>query len=195
MKKLFQFALFFFSLVLFACGSSQKTTNDLGTELSDSKAHQVWRKDMSSRAIGNGLHFREQAAVNIAELQARAVLARKIATAIKFAAREEFGSDQIFVGNDKVGLSNSDQSAGGVDRVEAISEEIVRNAEVLEISRYKMKNNQYNVYVCVGYAGGKAEMSEKAFHALQQSIPDDQKQKLRDDRAKVIKNIQESFNK
>lgn len=195
MKKLFQFFVISLSLFLCACGSSQKSTNDSGDELSDSKAHLEWRKDKSSRAIGNGQHFREQAAINIAELQARGALARKVATAIKYAARDEFDNDKKYVGNDDAGKSIADQNSGNVDRIEAISEEIIKGAEILEISRFKLKNNQYNVYVCVGYPGGKEKMAEKAFQALEQLIPDDQKQKLRADRDKIIKEIQQSFNK
>lgn len=195
MKKSVQFFVFGLTLVLCACGSGKKATNDLGEELSNSKAHTAWMMDKSSRAVGNGQHFREQAAVNIAELQARATLARKMSTAIKYAAREEFGSDQKFAGNDEAGRSIADQSAGAVDRAEAISQEIIRSAEIVEISRFKQKNNQYNVYVCVGFTGGKTEMAEKAYQALEQLIPDDQKQKLRNDRDKIIKDIQQSFNK
>ena len=193
MKKLFQ--LFVIVLTLFACGSSKKLTNNLGEELSDSKAHKAWMIDTSTRAIGNGQHFREQAAINIAELQARAALARKMATAIKYSIREEFGGDQKFTGTDEAGKPISDQSSGGAERAEAISEEIVKNAEIIEISRFKLNNSQYNVYVCVGYTGGKTEMAEKAFEAMEQLIPDDQKQKLREDRAKIIEGIKKSFNK
>ena len=64
----------------------------------------------------------------------------------------------------------------------------------MEISRYK-KGNQYNVYVCVGYSGGKKEIVENAFNVLNQAISDDLKQKLRRDRDKVIKDIEESFMK
>ena len=195
MKILFHGLALCLSLALCACGSSQKSTNDLGEEMSDSKAHNAWRIDPSSRSIGNGQHFREQAAINIAELQARAALARKLSTAIKYTAREEFGGDQKFVGNNEVGKSVSEHSEGNVDRVEAISREIVKDASIIEISRFKQKDNQYNAYVCVGYIGGKKEMAEKAYQALEQLIPDGEKQKIRDDRDKIIKNIQASFDK
>ena len=194
-NKLFYFASALLSLALVACGSSNKVSNnELGIEIGTSKAHQTWANDPSSRAIGNGMHFREQAAINIAELQARGALARKIATAVKYAGREEFGKDEIYTDKGQSFGSASDQSASFDDRVEALSNQVVSNAELMEISRYK-KGNQFNVYVCVGYSGGKKEIVENAFNILNQAISDDLKQKLRRDRDKVIKDIEESFMK
>lgn len=192
-------ALFALVVLLAACGSKKgvvnTNTSGLGEELGSTKAHLCWMQDKSSRAVGEGVHFREQAAINTAELQARGTLARKIASAIITVGSEEFGSETIFAGDDNSGRSVSDQSAAAVDRVAGKAKEIIQGAQILEMSRFKQKNNQYKVYVCVGFAGGKQEMAEKAMKGIEQLIPDSQRQKAEANRDKALKRLDDLFAK
>lgn len=141
---------------------------------------ELYEQNPSVRAYGQGQHFKEMTARNIAELQANAMFARKIEQAV-ISATEDLGiSLSQYAADDKSGRSVTDQSAESKDLAASISQQVVRDAHVIKTSRYIGKNNQFTVFVCMEYGTDK--------DALVKDIEDKVKEKISaDDRATLEK--------
>lgn len=167
-----------------SCGTSQKTVsgevNPYGKSVASEPCIELYEQNPSVRAYGQGQHFKEMTARNIAELQANAMFARKIEQAV-ISATEDLGiSLSQYAADDKSGRSVTDQSAESKDLAASISQQIVRDAHVIKTSRYIGKNNQFTVFVCMEYGTDK--------DALVKDIEDKVKEKISaDDRATLEK--------
>lgn len=167
-----------------ACGTSQKTVsgevNPYGKAVASEPCIEFYEQNPSVRAYGQGQHFKEMTARNIAELQANAMFARKIEQAV-ISATEDLGiSLSQYAADDKSGRSVTDQSAESKDLAASISQQVVRDAHVIKTSRYIGKNNQFTVFVCMEYGTDK--------DALVKDIEDKVKEKISaDDRATLEK--------
>lgn len=167
-----------------SCGTSQKTVsgevNPYGKSVASEPCIELYEQDPSVRAYGQGQHFKEMTARNIAELQANAMFARKIEQAV-ISATEDLGiSLSQYAADDKSGRSVTDQSAESKDLAASISQQVVRDAHVIKTSRYIGKNNQFTVFVCMEYGTDK--------DALVKDIEDKVKEKISaDDRATLEK--------
>lgn len=167
-----------------SCGSSQKTVsgevNPYGKSVASEPCIELYEQNPSVRAYGQGQHFKEMTARNIAELQANAMFARKIEQAV-ISATEDLGiSLSQYAADDKSGRSVTDQSAESKDLAASISQQVVRDAHVIKTSRYIGKNNQFTVFVCMEYGTDK--------DALVKDIEDKVKEKISaDDRATLEK--------
>ena len=167
-----------------SCGTSQKTVsgevNPYGKSLASEPCIDLYEQNPSVRAYGQGQHFKEMTARNIAELQANAMFARKIEQAV-ISATEDLGiSLSQYAADDKSGRSVTDQSAESKDLAASISQQVVRDAHVIKTSRYIGKNNQFTVFVCMEYGTDK--------DALVKDIEDKVKEKISaDDRATLEK--------
>lgn len=167
-----------------SCGTSQKTVsgevNPYGKSVASEPCIELYEQNPSVRAYGQGQHFKEMAARNIAELQANAMFARKIEQAV-ISATEDLGiSLSQYAADDKSGRSVTDQSAESKDLAASISQQVVRDAHVIKTSRYIGKNNQFTVFVCMEYGTDK--------DALVKDIEDKVKEKISaDDRATLEK--------
>lgn len=167
-----------------SCGTSQKTVsgevNPYGKSVASEPCIELYEQNPSVRAYGQGQHFKEMIARNIAELQANAMFARKIEQAV-ISATEDLGiSLSQYAADDKSGRSVTDQSAESKDLAASISQQVVRDAHVIKTSRYIGKNNQFTVFVCMEYGTDK--------DALVKDIEDKVKEKISaDDRATLEK--------
>lgn len=167
-----------------SCGTSQKTVsgevNPYGKSVASEPCIDLYEQNPSVRAYGQGQHFKEMTARNIAELQANAMFARKIEQAV-ISATEDLGiSLSQYAADDKSGRSVTDQSAESKDLAASISQQVVRDAHVIKTSRYIGKNNQFTVFVCMEYGTDK--------DALVKDIEDKVKEKISaDDRATLEK--------
>ena len=167
-----------------SCGTSQKTVsgevNPYGKSVASEPCIELYAQNPSVRAYGQGQHFKEMTARNIAELQANAMFARKIEQAV-ISATEDLGiSLSQYAADDKSGRSVTDQSAESKDLAASISQQVVRDAHVIKTSRYIGKNNQFTVFVCMEYGTDK--------DALVKDIEDKVKEKISaDDRATLEK--------
>lgn len=167
-----------------SCGTSQKTVsgevNPYGKSVASEPCIELYEQNPSVRAYGQGQHFKEMTARNIAELQANAMFARKIEQAV-ISATEDLGiSLSQYAADDKSGRSVTDQSAESKDLAASISHQVVRDAHVIKTSRYIGKNNQFTVFVCMEYGTDK--------DALVKDIEDKVKEKISaDDRATLEK--------
>ncbi len=167
-----------------SCGTSQKTVsgevNPYGKSVASEPCIELYEQNPSVRAYGQGQHFKEMTARNIAELQANAMFVRKIEQAV-ISATEDLGiSLSQYAADDKSGRSVTDQSAESKDLAASISQQVVRDAHVIKTSRYIGKNNQFTVFVCMEYGTDK--------DALVKDIEDKVKEKISaDDRATLEK--------
>lgn len=167
-----------------SCGTSLKTVsgevNPYGKSVASEPCIELYEQNPSVRAYGQGQHFKEMTARNIAELQANAMFARKIEQAV-ISATEDLGiSLSQYAADDKSGRSVTDQSAESKDLAASISQQVVRDAHVIKTSRYIGKNNQFTVFVCMEYGTDK--------DALVKDIEDKVKEKISaDDRATLEK--------
>lgn len=167
-----------------SCGTSQKAVsgevNPYGKSVASEPCIELYEQNPSVRAYGQGQHFKEMTARNIAELQANAMFARKIEQAV-ISATEDLGiSLSQYAADDKSGRSVTDQSAESKDLAASISQQVVRDAHVIKTSRYIGKNNQFTVFVCMEYGTDK--------DALVKDIEDKVKEKISaDDRATLEK--------
>lgn len=167
-----------------SCGTSQKTVsgevNPYGKSVASEPCIELYEQNPSVRAYGQGQHFKEMTARNIAELQANAMFARKIEQAV-ISATEDLGiSLSQYAADEKSGRSVTDQSAESKDLAASISQQVVRDAHVIKTSRYIGKNNQFTVFVCMEYGTDK--------DALVKDIEDKVKEKISaDDRATLEK--------
>lgn len=167
-----------------SCGTSRKAVsgevNPYGKSVASEPCIELYEQNPSVRAYGQGQHFKEMTARNIAELQANAMFARKIEQAV-ISATEDLGiSLSQYAADDKSGRSVTDQSAESKDLAASISQQVVRDAHVIKTSRYIGKNNQFTVFVCMEYGTDK--------DALVKDIEDKVKEKISaDDRATLEK--------
>lgn len=181
MKKIALLIISAFVAGLFAaCGSSKNTSrpDDSYEQLTDDICITLQEQSPETRAFGMGEHFNMNTANNIAELQARGKFARAIATAIKQATSDQSLGLTKYAADDNSGASVTDQGNGVNDWTEGIAQEIVRNTVVIKTSRYKGKNNQYRVYVCLEYKAGLDAMVNEISETVKDKISDTDKDKL-----------------
>ncbi len=187
MKKLFIFAAIVGAVSLASCKTQQPTssaapksavTSAIGQALPDEPCITLSEEAPAIRKYGNGTHFKEATARNIAEAQARGAFARSIAAAITTATEDLGVSLDKYAGDDTEGKSVSDQSGEANDFVMSIAREVVKNTHPIKTSRYIKPNNQYNIYVCLEYMGTENQMAEQAESALKDKISADDRAKL-----------------
>lgn len=175
MKKIFLMALTASVMLLNSCGtqksaSSSAIKSSIGEALPEEPCITLAEEAPAIRKYGNGQHFKESTARNIAENQARASFARSIAAAVVTATEEIGVSLDKYAGDDTAGRSVSDQSGEGNDFVMSIAKEIVKNTHPIKTSRYLKSNNQYNIYVCLEYMGTENQMGEQIEECLKDKI-------------------------
>ncbi len=182
MKKIFVMAISAAAL-LASCGvankpASSEAVNPYGPAVAAEPCIELYEQSPYNRAYGNGQHFKESTARNIAELQARAMFASKIETAVS-SATKDIGIDLTkYSGNNESGQIAMDQSAGGGSAVKAISHQILRNTHTIKTSRYFKSNNQFTVFVCMEYGGDKKELVNQIEQTVKDMISPEDRAKL-----------------
>lgn len=173
------------SLFVASCGGGKKTvsgpSNVGDVALADEPCQLYALEQPARRASGVGLHFSESTARNIAELQARAQLARALQACITTATRESKFETTLFSADDKAGASVTDQSGKSDDSAFGIAKEQIAGAVMVKVSRYKTPNNQYRIYVCVEYQEDVPQMAGKIAKAFSEKLTPEQKDKVKFD--------------
>jgi hypothetical protein len=157
------------SIVAMSCGSNkqtaktpqQKAAADRGIKLEAEACEKLsMEKTADWRASGNGLSPKEAFAKNVAELNAKARLARQL-------------EEQI---NSLIRVFNQQHEAGGVQDFsakatgieEGYADQLLTNVKTICSNTYVKEDGSYNVYVCV-------EMSEQNLSAIHKKLSADKK--------------------
>ncbi|GHT43440.1 hypothetical protein AGMMS49965_17210 [Bacteroidia bacterium] len=181
MKKKFIFAAtaVIAGVMITGCGSVKPVAQAKGAQVLQSNVCQELQEaSPSTRAVGQGTHFKEQTARNIAETQARAAFARALSSKIKTATSEETLGYDLYSGDGASGAAVSDQGAKQNDFAQSIANETISNTVVIKTYRELLPNNQYNVWVCLESQAGVADIAAKVAQKVQQRIPDEEKMKM-----------------
>jgi hypothetical protein len=179
MKKMFVLAAItvIVGIMVIGCGS-KKVAPSLGLVVEQNICEKLQEEKPAIRAVGQGTHFKEQTAKNIAEVQARAQFARALSSKIKTSTSEEaFGYD-IYSGDAVSGSTATDQGAKQNDLAQSIANEVVNNTAVIKTFKELLPNDQYNVWVCLEYQAGISDLATSIAKKVQQRIPEEQKEKM-----------------
>jgi hypothetical protein len=154
--------------ILSSCGSSnvaktpeQKAAANRGVKLDKEECEELaMRESKNWRAAGNGASAKETFAKDIAELNAKARLARQLEEQINslirtFNQQHAVGNAQDLVGKD-TGIT------------EGYADQLLSNVKVVCSNTYVKEDGSYNVYVCV-------EMGEESLSRIHKKLTDDQK--------------------
>lgn len=169
--------------LLTACGTAKRTTsaggeNPYGKAVASEPCIELYEQAPFKRAYGQGQHFKEMTARNIAELQANAMFARKIEQAV-IAATEDLGvSLSKYAADDKNGRSVTDQSGESNDLAASIAQQVIRNAHVIKTTRYIAKNNQFTVFVCSEYGSDEDALVGLIEQKVKDRISDEDRAKI-----------------
>ena len=156
------------SVLFTACGSSnkaktpaQKVAADRGVKLDKEECEELAMKSSKTwRATGNGTSPKETFARDIAELNAKARLARSLEEQINtlirtFNQQHEAGNTQDFAGK-----------STGIEQ--GYADQLLTNVKIICSNSYVKQDGTYNVYVCV-------EMSNEELPAIHKKLSADKK--------------------
>lgn len=168
------------ALLVCSCGSSKKVSNTgpYGQRMEEEQCITIYKQKPKVRAYGSGSHFKEATALSLAEANARAMMARKIETAV-IAATEEIGiSLEQYAAGREDSQWVTDQSGQSGSLVQSVAQELVRNTHVIETSRYYGQNNQFTVFVCIEFLGKETDMAKAAEKAMKEKIKAEDRAKI-----------------
>ena len=175
------------TVLLSACGSSKSAQNvapaasgssSYGTEIQLNDCQRLAEEMPATRAVGDGVSYKLSTAKNYAELQARAALARAIATKITAATQQSGLSWEKFAGDLEKGGAAVDEGTKSDDSAFGIAKETVTNAVVIKTNQYMQPNRQYHVFVCVEYQGGAESLAQDITEKIGQQVPDEERLKM-----------------
>ncbi len=183
-----------------SCSSSKSTQNSTKSQIIQDVAvaaepcDEYAMADPIRRASGNGVHFKEVTATNLAQLNARANLARALQSMIETATGNYADSNDMFTAEEAESASITDQSAKVKDWEKGVAKEIVKGAPIVKKSRYRTANNQWNIYVCVELKTSIAEIAAQVTRAFEEAFSPEQKARISFDACKFEESIKEEFN-
>lgn len=192
--------------LLSGCGSSKQTPTPGGTTkgttasadgllLEDNECMTLQQVSPTNRAWGNAKDFDLSTAVALAEGDARAKMARAIATAVKAATQKSNFNITQHAGNETEGHEMTDGGSKQNSLVSQIANEVVENAVAIKTSRYILPNRQYNIYVCLEYQGGVSNLSRRVVEKVKQQISDEDRLKMEYEFQKFEKSVNEEIEK
>jgi hypothetical protein len=151
-----------------ACGSAktaktpeQKAAMNRGVKLEKEECEELAMKESKNwRASGNGVSPKADFARNLAELSAKARLARQLEEQINsliraFNQQHEAGRTQELVGK-------------ATEITEGYADQLLSNVKTICSNTYVKEDGSHNVYVCV-------EMGEETLSRIHKKLTDDQK--------------------
>ena len=167
------------ALFMASCGTSRQSTSSIyGQKIEEDQCITVYKQKPAIRGYGSGSHFKETSAQALAEANARAMMARKIETAI-IAATEEIGvSLEQYAAGREDSQWVTDQSAESNTFVQSIAQQVVKNTHIIESSRYYGKNQQFTVFVCLEFNGKESDLTRSAEKALKEKIKAEDRAKI-----------------
>ena len=164
------------TVILAGCGATQqiasikKNANPDGQLLEDNPCIEYAMLKPRTRAYGDGTHFKESTATNIAEMQARGKFARRIESAV-LSATEEIGvSLEKYAGDAMGGARATDQSSEANDLASSIASQCIKNTSIVKVTRYYTENQQYKIFVCLEFGGSEDEMAEQIVQSVVDKI-------------------------
>ncbi|MDR1221359.1 MAG: hypothetical protein LBL07_00580 [Tannerella sp.] len=142
------------------------------------------------RTVGVGVDYDESTAKSVAELQARGEFVRKMSDLIT-TATEVQTDGMTLTGTD--GQSVTDHARGVKNLISGVERKVVKNTSVIDYIKYKLPNNQYQIYVCLEYLDGISEMADEIAKTVVQQIPEDQKLKVKFEFDRYKKQVEEDL--
>ena len=184
-------------MILASCGSSKTATMAGPTKmkLALDECQELAQAKPAIRAWGEGINFRLSKASDFAELNARSKFARAIAAAIKTAQSEEGMSYSKSSTDMKEGNSVRDEAAKSNDMSISVAEETVRNTVIIKTSQYQQIDGSYQVFVCLEYQAGVAQLAEDVTKKVQQRVSDDDRMKMNFEFEKFRNRVEEELKK
>ncbi len=186
-----------------SCGSSKSAQNNAKSQqnqiiqdvaVAAEPCDEYAMSDPVRRASGNGVHFKEVTATNLAQLNARANLARALQSMIETATENYADGNDMFTAEEMESASITDQSAKVKDWEKGVAKEIVKGAPIVKKSRYRTANNQWNIYVCVELKTSVAEIAARVTRAFEEAFSPEQKARISFDACKFEESMKEEFN-
>lgn len=184
--------------LLSACGGSKNAT--LGStskktkiELDECQQYAMAKPDI--RAWGEGVSFNLSKASNLAELQARAKMARAIESKVKDAMQNSGLTYTKASTNGVQGAMASDEGAKQNEEQTSIANQVIKSTAVVKTSQYAQQDGTYQVFVCVEYREGVSKMAEEITNLVQQQVSDEERLKMNFEFEKFRKQIEEELKK
>ena len=191
------------ALVLASCSSSKTTTAvgssvtsvDEGQEIAMTECEKYAEELPGLRFAASGDSWDMNRSRQAAEAAARNQLASAIASKCENAylsggadytqtATTELATKRMTDGNDVT--STFFKSASSL---------LVKDAPVVKSQRFKLKNGNYRTWVCVELRQGLYNMANEMADKVEQQIPEEERLKMKYDRDKFVKEIQEEMKK
>lgn len=147
----------------------------------------------SKRAAGTGVHFKETTATNLAQLNARANLAKALQQCVEAATKNYADAKELFSADEESSSYVTDQSASVGDREAGWARELIKGAPVVMKKKYKTPNNQWRIYVCVEYQESVAEMAAKITKVFNEKLSQEQKARIDFNEQKFKQEMQEAM--
>lgn len=182
------------ALSVCSCGSKKATLQTGGengkTEIKLNRVELLQKEKPLLRTVGVGVDYDESTAKSVAELQARGEFVRKMSDLIT-TATEVQTDGMTLTGTD--GQSVTDHARGVKNLISGVERKVVKNTSVIDYIKYKLPNNQYQIYVCLEYLDGISEMADEIAKTVVQQIPEDQKLKVKFEFDRYKKQVEEDL--
>jgi hypothetical protein len=189
------------ALVFGSCSSvktaagTNVTTSSEGQEIALTECEKFAEEMPSLRFAASGDSWDMNRSRQAAEAAARNQLASAIASKCENAylsggadytqtATTELETKRMTDGND---VTNS--------FFKSVASMVVKDAPVVKSQRFKLPNGNYRTWVCVELRQGLYNIAEEVATKVEQQIPDEERLKMKYDRDKFIKDIQEEMKK
>lgn len=147
----------------------------------------------AKRASGVGTHFKEATATNLAQLNARANLAKALQQCVETATKNYADAKELFSADEASSAYVTDQSVGAADREAGWAKELIKGAPVVKKTRYKTPNNQWEIHVCVEYQESVAEMAAEITKVFNEKLTQEQKARIDFNEQKFLQEMKEAM--
>ncbi len=193
-----------FTMLLSSCGGSKqaatpggstKGTNETawGLDVELNECQLLTEEKPATRAYGEGVNARLSYAKAYAEGQARATLARAVASKIKAATKESDLQWNKYAGNATDGQTVTDEGSKADGLTHQIAEELIENAVIIKTNQYIQPNRQYHVFVCVEYQGEASQLCKKTVQKIEQQVSDEDRIKMEYQFKKFEESLEKEF--
>lgn len=202
MKNLFlTLAIFSIGFAFTSCGSSNKVPqaskaeqeNPYGASVFKTPSEKMAAEAPGRRAYGKGVSFDENAARQLAEMDARAQLSRALDAAIISASKAVGFDITQYAGGDGEGMTATDGGRQTSTLAKSISSNIISGANVINTDKYYGKDRKYTIFVCLEYNGSIADIAQKATEQVKRRISDKDREKLQQENEKFQQEIEKDL--
>lgn len=186
---------------LFSSCSSHKDTTKYSKNseeevlVEEDECQLLAEKKPTTRAWGEATNHRLSYAKSYAEGQARAALARQVASIIKTATKESDLAYEKFSASQSEGHGVTDEGSGADGFAQQIADQTLSNVVVIKTTQKMKKNGQYHVFVCVEYKGNSSELVKDISDNVKQRVSDEERIKMQYQFQKFQESIEKELNK